>query len=166
MEQALQDNNFKRCFLIIVGTQKSLWSKGEMVRKKIGFNPYSKWTLNSHTGSLVSMSVNFPNIHIIQVENDSQFVYAVKRIIERTMNMQPMTHMDTELFYGKMNTSDIKLKMLSCIPKLGLEKCKSLYNSVDIRIISKTGKLLTNKDVCGLKGIGPKIAQEIIKINK
>ncbi len=165
MEQAMKEQKFKRCFLVIIGSHKQLYAKGEIIRRTRGFNPYVKWTQNHHVGSVVAMSTDFPNINIIQVENETQFVYAIKRIIERLENPKPRTYMDTELFFKKLTTEDIKAKMLSCIPKLGLERAQQVSKQVKLILTNNEGKPISDSDLLRIEGIGPTIAQEIKKIN-
>lgn len=165
MEEAMKSDVFKRCFLVIIGSHKQLYAKGEIIRRTRGFNPYAKWTQNHHVGSIVAMSTDFPNINIIQVENETQFVYAIKRIIERLENPKPRTYMDTELFFKKMTTDDIKTKMLSCIPSLGLDRAKKVSEIANIKILNKNGQPITDTELYRIHGIGTSISGEILKIN-
>ena len=165
MEQAMKEQKFARCFLIIIGNYKALYLKGEIIRRTRGFNPYAKWTQNHHVGSVVAMSTDFPNVNIIQVENETQFVYAIKRIIERLENPKQRTYMDTELFFKKMTTEDIKIKMLSCIPRLGLERAQQVSEHIKLTLTNDKGNPISNSDLLRIEGIGPTIASEIKKIN-
>lgn len=165
MEQAMKEQKFARCFLVIIGSHKALYAKGEIIRRTRGFNPYATWTQNHHVGSVVAMSTDFPNINIIQVENETQFVYAIKRIIERLENPKPRTYMDTELFFKKMTTEDIQTKMLSCIPRLGLERAQQVGKTIKVKLLNKNNEPVTNADLLRIEGIGPTIASEIKKIN-
>ena len=166
MEECMKIGKFKRCFLIIIGNHKDLWFKGELIKKTRGFNPYASWTSNHHHGSLVAMSTDFPNVNIIQVSDEKAFAYTVKRIIERLENPKPRTYMDTELFFGKLTTDDIKTKMLGCIPGLGLDRAKRISEIVTIKLLNKNGEKLTEEDLCSIDGIGKSISNEILKINK
>lgn len=165
MEQAMKEQKFERCFLVIIGSHKQLYMKGEIIRRTRGFNPYAKWTQNHHVGSIVAMSTDFPNINIIQVENETQFVYAIKRIIERLENPKQRTYLDTELFFKKLTTEDIKVKMLSCIPQLGLERAQQVSKEINLTLMNKENKPISDSDLLKIDGIGITIAQEIKKIN-
>lgn len=156
-KQLLQmEDSFEKCFLIISGNPKDIW-----------MNPYLKgWTVNHHLGTLASLAVRYPRTKMIQVENDTQLVNIIPRIIEKCRDGKCMSKYDTELMRYKIDVEDIKLRMLMSIPRIGLEKAVAIATAVDVIIVKKgTKELITYNDLIKLNGIGDTIAAEVVNTN-
>lgn len=157
-KQLMQMNEmYSRSYLIVSGNFKDLH-----------FNPNVRgWTVNKHLGTLASIAVRYPNIAYVPVDNDTQLVNVMLRIMEKAHDGKMPTLYDTELMRVKMTNEDIKVKMLSCIPKVGLKKAKELGDIINITVLYKpTGEMLTEKHLKDIKGIGKVLSEKILSINK
>lgn len=167
-KQLLQmQENYKQPFLIISGSLKELHALGEIIRRKSRFNPYAGWTVNHHVGALASVGVRY-NVKVLQVDNDTQLVKLVSRIIEKAFDGKVKTYLDTELLAqkDKMGIEDTKLLMLKSIPNIGLERALTLRDHVDIKLTLHDGSELTENYLYNLDGFGDAMVKNVIKINK
>lgn len=151
------EEKYSQSFLIISGSFKD-----------VHFNPNIRgWTVNHHMGALASIAVRYPRVKIIQVDNDTQLVNVMLRIMEKAHDGKMPTLYDTELMRNKMTDEDIKVKMLSCIPKVGLKKAKELGDIINITLLYKpTGEPLTKNHLEKIKGVGKVLSDKILSINK
>lgn len=150
------EERYEKSFLIISGSFKS-----------IAFDPQIKgWTVNHHMGTLASIAVRYPRVKVLQVDNDTQLVNLMVRIMDKAHDGKVPTIYDTELMRNKMTDEDVKVKMLSCIPKVGLKKAKELSDIIDVVLFDKvTNDVLQEEHLYEVKGIGPMLSEEILKIN-
>lgn len=156
-KQLLQmEDSFEKCFLIISGNPKDIWA-----------NPYLKgWTVNHQLGTLASLAVRYPRTKVIQVENDTQLVNIIPRIIEKCHDGKCMSKYDTELMRYKIDVEDVKLRMLMSIPRIGLDKAMAISEAVDVIIVKKgTKELVSHTDLIKINGIGDVTAAEIVNTN-
>ena len=117
-KQLLQMENFPHPFLIISGSLKEY----------ILENPdRTKWTMHHHIGALVSCLVRYKT-KLLVVENDRQLIRAVVRIIEKVDDGRTINIYDTELLRTKFTEDDLKLKILMCLPRIGLVKARKIIS--------------------------------------
>lgn len=151
------EENFDMSFLIISGKHS-----------EVAFNPRLKgWTVNHHMGALSSIAVRYPRIKVLQVDNDNQLVNLMIRIMEKAHDGKVPTLYDTELMKNKMTTDDIRVKMLGCIPKVGLKKAQELAEIIGIKLYDKKTQLdITPEHLKDVKGVGKVLSEKIVGINK
>lgn len=157
-KQLLQmEENYDKPFLIISGKFSDIMA-----------HPYLRgWTVNHQMGSLASVAVRYPKTKVIQVDNDTQLVNIVGRIMDKAFDGKKVELKHTELMRNKMDIDDLKIKMLACIPRLGIEKALMISEYIDIKIIHKeSGKLIDEEDMLMINGIGRVLAEAIAGINK
>ena len=150
---ARMEESFAKPFLIISGERKSL-----------AFDPmFQMWTSNHHNGALAHL-VRYPKLKVLQVDNDTQLVDLVDRIIKKSSDGKVITVADTELLMnGPKNIEDVKLGMLCAIPGIGLEKAKILRNNLNIILLNKDGtNILTKSDIAILEGFGEVTANKVL----
>jgi len=165
-KQLLQmQENFKHPYLIISGSLKDLYATGQMIGMKTGRNPYKGWTVNHHVGSLASIGVRY-NVQVLQVDNDTQLVKLVAKIVEKSFDGKVPTYLDTELVSqrDKMGIEDTKLLMIMSIPKIGLDKAKVLRDKLNIRFTTKDGDEVTLDFLKKLDGFGPVLTDKILEV--
>lgn len=150
------EERYEKSFLIISGGLKDAL-----------FNPHCKgWTVNHHMGTLASIAVRYPHVKVLQVDNDTQLVNLMVRIMDKAHDGKVPTLYDTELMHNKMTEEDVKVKMISCIPKVGLKKAKELSDIIDVVLFDKaTNDVLQEEHLYEVKGIGPILSEELLKIN-
>ena len=157
-KQLLQmEENYEKVFLVISGKFSDILA-----------HPYLRgWTVNHHMGSLASVAVRYPKTKIIQVDNDTQLVNIVGRIIEKASDGKKVELKHTELMRSKVTTEDIELKMLTCIPKLGIEKALIATKHLAVQVVSRDSgdPIMETKDLLHIHGIGDTIAEHIINLN-
>jgi len=150
------EENFARPFLIISGNLKDLHFMGHI----------KGWTVNHHLGALASCAIRYPKLKIIQVDNDTQLINTVVKIIDKSQDGKTPTIYDTELLKSKMTNEDIEVMMIGCIPKMGIDKAKKVAKVMDIVFHSKkTGDFINKEELLKIDGIGETIANRIIEIN-
>lgn len=157
-KQVMQmETNFDKSFIIISGNLKDVYFS----------NPHLKgWTINHQMGALASLAVRYPKTKILQVDNDTQLVNLMSRIMIKAFDGKVPTIYETELLKSKMTNEDTKTMMLGCIPKIGMKKAKELTDIIDVVLFDKaTQDVLEEEHLDSIKGIGPMIAEEILKIN-
>ena len=155
-KQLLQmGENFKFNYLLLVGSYH-----------EIETNPYlCKWTLQHHCGMIARINASYTP-KIVQVENHSQAAMIIPKLIEKSLDGKIPSIVDTELMKSRVTTNDIKLKMMCSLPNIGIERGQKLLEQLDIRIINKDGRELTSDDLLSMYGIGEKLAETVLKINR
>jgi len=142
------ENNYDHSFLIIVGKLQTLYE-----------HYFIKFNLNAYLGGLCSIAVKFKT-KILFVENHHQYANIVNKIALKLKDTTCKEH----VMRKKLTTDDIIINILSCVPKLGVSKCKELkkyYRPVLVPIdYNKLPKLDVN-DLMKIKGIGRKLATNI-----
>lgn len=115
-KQLQQMINFPHPYLIISGKTQDLHFGG------------IKWTAEQHAGSLASCMVRYPNLKVMFVENDKQLVRLVKKIIEKTDDGKSISIYDTELLRNQVTEEDMRVKLLTNFPGLGVIKSRKLLD--------------------------------------
>lgn len=139
--------NFKHKYIIIEGNP---------------FKTNSQIHHNALIGMMASLSAKY-GIHILNVENQNQFVYACYSLVNKHVlqeEFNPETH---SMLKHKITDEEIIVAMLHQIPGLGYDKAKAiagLYGNSLKRIMND----INYGDLIVLNGIGKKTAEKIINI--
>jgi len=155
--------NYKNRYLIISGTH-SASTKAAMGSS---VNYMAGWTIEHHLGALASVAVRY-DVKLIQVENDTQLVKIITKIIQKQYDGKVPTFMDTELMMIKnqIKDSDIKVRMLAALPKISVGRALTLSHNVDVRIVEAGTDIPISKDkLKDIDGIGEVLASTICSVN-
>jgi len=158
-KQLLQmQENYPNNYLLISGSFKELY-----------FNPHMRgWTVNHQVGLLSSLLVKY-NVKMAQVDNDTQLIKLVGKIVEKAKEGKAPTILDTDLMTirSKMTIEDVKMTMFMCIPKISQGRAEAIKSKLDLMVINKSNKEpITIENFPIIKGIGRAITQELLNINQ
>lgn len=116
-KQLCQMEQYPYAYLIISGDFKNVF-----------FNPNVKnWTVEHTLGSLASCAVRY-NVKILQVANDKQLCKLVLKLCSKTFDGKKVSLESTELMKNTLSVEGLKLKMLTCLPKVGVVRGKKLLS--------------------------------------
>ncbi len=113
--------NFQHVYLIIEGHYKDL-----------RFGGFVQWTVDQHLGSIASLCAR-SRVQIITVDNATQFCKLAVKLATKTDDGKVFSIKDTELLKNTITTNDMRLKLLSCFPGIGLKKAKMLLENNEVK---------------------------------
>lgn len=152
MDEGLKSGVFKASYLIVSG----------VFSKEVMYNRYIKnWTVEHQLGALASISARYLT-KVVQVENDTQLVKLISKLVDKSTDNKNVTVFETELMKSKMTTDDLRAKMIGCIDGIGLGKAKEISEISNLCLFDKKGEPMTTDILCKIEGIGKKIADKIL----
>jgi len=105
--------NYKKNFLCIIGDFKSLY-----------FQPhFEKFTVSQKIGMFASLSARFPEVNIVQLPNDSQYVLFIKKLLEK-LEDDKVVEYKVEKFVPK--DEDIITAIVCQVPGIGYAHAKEI----------------------------------------
>ena len=113
-KQLLQQENYEHSYLIIIGKFGDLYFQG-----------VKNFTTEHWIGSLASCAVRFKT-KILQVDNYSQMMKLILKIIDKTDDGKIISIKDTELLKNKLTAEDMKLRILMCFNGVGVKCAEKL----------------------------------------
>ena len=144
-EQMLNmEENFDINYLLISGNIKD-----------IAFDPHVHYTTNEFIGSVSAILSRF-NVKPFIVNNDTQLLKLVLKIVEKNMVSKSISIIRRI----PRTTKDVRVAVLSCVPKVGVEKAKKILEKYSLSDMFD----ITEEDLMEIDGIGDKIAENIVEI--
>ncbi len=113
--------NFQHVYLIIEGHYKDLRYSGFVL-----------WTVEQHLGAIASLCAR-SRVQIITADNSTQLCKLIDKIITKTDDGKVISIKDTELLKNTITTNDMRLKLLSCFPNVGLVRAEKLLTDDNIK---------------------------------
>lgn len=138
--------NYSTPFLIISGYLRDL-----------AHNRHIKWTSEQHLGCLASLSRDFPNVRILQVDNDTQLVKLVDKLCTKIDDGKIKNYDVGKLF---TNSDNVPLNMMCCLPGVGEKTAKKLMEK------NHWLDILTNPDACDLSDKQKEKIKEALHISE
>jgi len=143
----MMQERYKIGFLIISGNLKTLVA-----------NQYVRgWTVNHQMGAIASVSVRYPKIKLIQVENDRQLANVIFRICKKAYDGRVISFADTELVPLLDSVSAVKQKVLAGIPMIDFKTAEKILDRFDLKELFSA----SIPDLKLIDGIGQKKAEMI-----
>lgn len=149
-------------FVVVVGTPKDYIFQRMALRKKEKYT--HRWGVEHHIGLQISKIRQFPEIHWIFCDNNSQFKKIIfklyKKFSEYNYATNPIDY--TELMrLAQMKITckkDIHVKMLTAIPGIGIDTARKIINKLEsIDNVMQTSK----DDIEAIPDIGKTTAKKI-----
>jgi ERCC4-type nuclease len=119
-----------------------------------------QWTSEQNTGAIASLLVRYPKLKVAFLPNDKQLCECAIKICEKLNDGKQVTLYDTELMKKNMTVDDHNLRLIMCVPNIGLKLAKTISEKYKPKELYN----VTIEQLCEIEGIGKKKAEEIKKI--
>lgn len=148
-KQLLQmEENYEHVYLLISGNFSELHFSGVT------------WTSEQNTGAIASLLVRYPKLKVAFLPNDKQLCECAIKICEKLNDGKKITLYDTELMKKDMTVDDHNLRLIMCVPNIGLKLAKTISEKYKPKELYN----VTIEQLCEIDGVGKKKAEEIKKI--
>lgn len=117
------EQNYSMGFLVVVGKWEDYYKNAAKLKRMKIIKNINSFSVAHRLGVFAHISCRYKNIKLIQVENDSQFLQLLPKLIEKCSDGKKL---ENEILINRKSIDNVYLNLLTSFPKIGLDKAKKI----------------------------------------